>query len=137
MTEPADIEIPPVIIEGTVVVIPVDEWKADRKRTRRRDLVQTGLIVLALAAIAFLVKDKIDSETERKAQATVNQAILEDIARQTSPERARQQEEFLNGVLVKIDCNNRQVTQDAINQLAEQGLVDPIDITAMCNAQGG
>ena len=54
------------------------------------------------------------------------------IDEQTSPERVAKQEQLLNGILVRIDCNDASRLQLVIDGLVEQGLVEPFDVRANC-----
>lgn len=118
-----------------IIILTVDQWeefRTERRTDRRVRLVQSVLLAVAVAAGLFLVQQAWQEQKARREVAAANQVILRNIDEQTSPERQAAQAAAVDQVVIRVDCNNRKATEDAINQLAAQGLIKPIDITANC-----
>lgn len=93
----------------------------DQKIVRRVTVglaVVVGMLGIALALLGRIVDDTHD---------TVNI-----IQRQTSPEALARRQAETDEILIRLDCNNRAATQELIDALVLQGLIQPVDILSRC-----
>lgn len=107
------------------------------RRSPALSLIRLILIVLAAQAPAlFLIWDQ---GRDIKDQGDKVQAVTEDTNRvvgyiddQTNPERQAEQQAALDGILVRIDCNDAYRLQLVVDGLVDQGVIQPIDVQANC-----
>lgn len=60
--------------------------------------------------------------------------VVHRIQNQTSPQAQERQSQAIEAIIVEIDCNSRQAFQDALDALADQGIIEPgsIIVTENC-----
>lgn len=75
------------------------------------------------------------AEILRSIEETANdiQIVVDEVERQTSTEAQDQQQEQLNNVITIVDCNNAFRLQVVVNNLVEQGLIEPF--TVQCEGE--
>lgn len=106
------------------------------RRWRRRptspgiSLIRLILFALVLQAPAlYLIWNQghnVDTTTKNTND------VVQFIKEQTDPERQAQQQELLNGILIRIDCNDARRLQSVIDGLVEQRLIEPFDVRTNC-----
>ena len=96
-------------------------------------LLQLVIVMVSLSLIA-------QSYNTWQATRTSNNTnkVVHKIEDQTSPEAIAKQQEAINGIIVQLDCNQRKAFQDALNVLADQGILKPGGINVVtdnCNKE--
>lgn len=107
--------------DTNVVMLTGPQWEEYQSNNRWMKRALFGL--LTMLAITFMILLWLAND---------NHSVLGTIKRQTSPAAQKRQQDAVNDIVITIDCNNRKATQDAINQLAAQGIIKSIDVTAAC-----
>lgn len=118
-----------------IIILTTDQWeefRRERRTDRRVRFVQSVLLAVAVAAALLLLREAYYEQRSRRELGVSNQVILHNIEEQTSPEHQAAQAAAVNEIVIRVDCNNRKATEDAINELAAQGLIRPVDITSNC-----
>lgn len=95
---------------------------------RRRQKVVTPTFILLVVSvvmngIGLLGVSVVTTDTNR---------VVGFVRDQTSPARQEQLQEQQDGLLVQIDCNAASRLQRGFDALAEQGLIQPVDVTLGC-----
>lgn len=57
--------------------------------------------------------------------------VVEDIERQSSPEAQAAEEEFINSILLRVECNERAVLQETFDDLAASGVIPEGSVTVL------
>lgn len=130
--------VTPHVDDGTIDELR-NELSEGNRQVRRRNrllavLVAFGVIAFALNVVftaVFLTElnDQVD-EIERIGNA--NNKILNFVEEQTSPERQRRQQEALDGILFRVNCDTREALEDFAEAI--EGTI--IVITDNCPPEG-
>lgn len=120
-----------------IIILTTDQWdefRTERRTDRRVRFVQSVLLAVAVAAALLLVREAYYEQRSRRELGAANQVILRTIAEQTSPERQAQQDAAVKQIVLTVDCNNRKVTEEALNAIARQrpDLFRQITLTDNC-----
>jgi hypothetical protein len=126
-----------------VVVIPKRAFDAMiAGKATARHLSAVAVALLGVAVVALCVRILVfDPDREKRAAADANadraviirdledvQRILEVVEDATSPETQRKQAEALQGILIRIDCDNRAALEELGTALVEAGVIEPVSL---------
>ena len=95
-------------------------------------------MVVGVVAILDLLDESRARGIENQSLIRNTNALVERVDEQTSPEAQIRQQQQIDAILVKVDCNTREAFQDAIRQLVELGIPEAGSIriiTAECDDQ--
>lgn len=107
--------------------------KAENERTNRILRVAT-LAALSLLvalngglAVGEILQSRADADTERQLLeiAEANARVLKIVEDATSAEAQEEAASRTQMLLTVVDCNHRRVTQDVLDRLEREGILDP------------
>lgn len=136
--------VPPADMERAEMLAEIkrrNDLKDDENRLRRssnflQKVVVTLLCILFVAgsACAWYAYGRLETLiNDQEARSGVNRELLEVIEAQTSPEALAERDKQLANIIAIVDCDNEQNLQAFIDNLAEQGIVNPFDILDACD----
>lgn len=120
-----------------VIILTASQWgefTRERKTDRKIRFWQSIFLAIAVVTGVWLSRASFYEERDRKELVAGTQALLKQIDEQTSPARQAAQDKAVADIIVTVDCNNRRVTEEALNQIQLQrpDLFNRITLTSNC-----
>lgn len=123
-----------------ILSVPARLWESITPDNARkiRDVAFAITALFALYAVFQMLDLQRDSRTRglenrqviREIDENTNAIndVVDQIESQTSPEVQARQQQIIDDIIQKVDCNNREALQDTIDVLVERGVLESGDV---------